>query len=430
MGYDNNDDIQNKESYLKKQDEEIDEQVENQVTNQVTDKFNSGNGMDSTSVEGGHHYQYEQTKREVRKKNPSKLRYLALVLAGAILGSGITMGLTYTFLPDILAHRGVYLGGGGGQSVVIEPNQDISVYSAVAKKAMPSVVGVTTLSAQRDFFGRQTPGLGTGVIVDSRGYILTNSHVVMDGNVEEIAVILYDGDRLPAKVVWQDSNLDLAVIKVEAANLPVAELGDSDQLIVGEIAVAIGNPLGLNFERTLTQGVVSGLNRSIPVSQQQTIEDLIQTDASINPGNSGGPLLNAKGQVIGINTAKIQSGEGLGFAIPINTAKPIVEQIIEKGEFTRVLIGIRGLNVQAYESATGLDIQAEHGIYIGEIIADSPADKYGMMVGDVIIKIGENEVKTMGNLQKELYKYRPGDEVAVTVIRNGKEQVINITFEE
>ncbi|GAB6085827.1 serine protease HtrA [Alkaliphilus crotonatoxidans] len=365
--------------------------------------------------------------RPVKKK--SGIRYLILILVGALLGSGITMSVGYYYLPQILNSRGVPLGG-LQQPITINPSADMSVYSAVAKKAMPSVVGITTITLQRDFFGtRRVPSVGTGVIVDARGYILTNSHVVGDGNAQELTVVLHDGEKIGAKVVWQDSDIDLAVIKVEGVDLPVAELGDSDSLEVGEIAVAIGNPLGLNFERTLTQGVISGLNRNIPVDNGNTIENLIQTDASINPGNSGGPLLNAKGQVIGINTAKIQSGEGLGFAIPINTARPIVEEIIEKGEFTRVVVGISGINVDVFESLTGTKLQADTGVYVAEVIADTAADRAGMMAGDIIIKLGDKEVGTMGSLQRELYQYRPGDQTSITVLRNGREEVLQITFE-
>ncbi|KAB3530217.1 PDZ domain-containing protein [Alkaliphilus pronyensis] len=364
-----------------------------------------------------------------RQQKPKTFRYFIVLLIGVFLGSAISLSLTYYYLPQMLTMRGVR--SFDGQPIKIEAQQDLTVYSAVARKAMPSVVGITTVTLQRDaFFGtqRKIPSLGTGVIVDERGYILTNSHVVGDGNVEEIMAILYDGEKVPAEVIWNDRSLDLAVIKVEGTGLPVAELGDSDKLEVGEIAIAIGNPLGLNFERTITQGIVSGLNRTIPLDGNETIENLVQTDASINPGNSGGPLLNAQGQVIGINTAKIRSGEGLGFAIPINTAKPIVDQIIEKGEFTRVYLGIRGVNIDVFESITGVNLQADQGVYIAEILADSPADKAGLRSGDVIIKIQGNEVKAMGSLQRELYKYRPGDKVNVTVLRNGKEETYEIVF--
>ncbi len=367
-----------------------------------------------------------------RKKRRGK-GVIAIALIGAIIGSLLSMAVMVTFLPEIMAFRGVNLSGGNGDGITIESTTDLTVYSAVAKKAMSSVVGITTITLQRTLFGTtRAPVVGTGVIVDSRGYILTNSHVVADGEAEEVKVVLYDGRELPAEVVWQEKSLDLAIVKVDAADLPVAELGDSDGLEVGEIAIAIGNPLGFNFERTLTQGVISGLNRTIPISSTgtETIENLIQTDASINPGNSGGPLLNSKGQVIGINTAKISSGEGLGFAIPINTAKPIVDQIIEKGEFTRVYLGIRGVEVEVIESSTGTKLQADHGIYIVEIVADTPAEEYGLRAGDVIQKVNDAEIKSMGGLQKELYKYRPGDKVTVTYMRNGQQETVEITFRE
>jgi len=360
-----------------------------------------------------------------------KKRFISGTLAGVILGSAITFGATYAFLPNILSIRGISFSG-NVQEITINPTQDLTVYSAVARKVMPSVVGITTIALQRDqFYGvRQVSGVGTGVIVDARGYILTNSHVIGDGNVEEVIVLLNDGKQLKAEVLWNEISLDLAIIKVEGQDLTVAELGDSDLTEVGEIAIAIGNPLGLTFERTLTQGVISGLNRTITVDAAgETIENLMQTDASINPGNSGGPLLNAKGQVIGINTAKISTGEGLGFAIPINIAKPIVDQFIEKGEFTRVYLGIQGVNIDVFESATRQEAPVDSGVYVIQIIEDSVATKYGIQPNDVIIKIGEDKITRMSNLVRSIYKYRPGDETTITVIRNNQEVEIDIVFE-
>lgn len=364
--------------------------------------------------------------RQPKPKKSSKLGYIAVALLAAIFSSAITLAAAYMYLPEILLQKGLI--NIPRPNITIEPQQDLTVYSAVAEKAMPSVVGITTVTLQRDaFFGtRRASGLGTGVVVDERGYILTNSHVVGDGDVEEVMVLLYDGTRLPAEVLWNERTLDLAVIKVEGTNLTPAELGDSDNLRVGEIAIAIGNPLGLNFERTLTQGVISGLNRSIPLGQGETIEDLIQTDASINPGNSGGPLLNSLGQVIGINTAKIQTGEGLGFAIPINTAKPIVDQFIEKGEFQRVLLGIRGVNAEAFEGLTGTKLNTEYGVYVVEVEANSVAERYGIQSKDVIVGIGGNPTKVMGHLIRELYRYRPGDTTTVDIIRNERELQIEV----
>lgn len=182
-----------------------------------------------------------------------------------------------------------------------------------------------------------TWSVGSGCILNSKGYIITNHHVV--GNEKnEIYVTLYGGDVVKGSVIWSNSNLDLAVVKVSVAGLPAANMGDSDNLRIGEKAIAIGNPLGFDFQGTLTSGVISGLNRSIEVNGIY-MEDLIQTDASINSGNSGGPLMNGKGEVIGINTVKVESAEGIGFAIPINQIKPIIDKVVNTGEFIEPYLG-------------------------------------------------------------------------------------------
>lgn len=391
------------------------------------DNFNDRNKMNITRHELNE--ELERMQRSFRKQN--KKRSISAALAGIVLGSAITLGATYAFLPDFLSARGISFGN-AQQEITINPTQDLTVYSAVAKKAMPSIVGITTVALQRDwFYGvREVSGVGTGVIVDARGYILTNSHVVGDGTVQEVTALLNDGRKLKAEVLWNEKSLDLAIIKVDGDNFPVAELGDSDEIEVGEIAVAIGNPLGLSFQRSLTQGVISGLNRTITAGTSgETIENLIQTDASINPGNSGGPLLNAQGQVIGINTVKVSTGEGLGFAIPINTAKPIVDQFIEKGEFTRVYLGIQGTDVDVFESATGVKLPSDFGVYVAQTVEDSVATKYDIKPNDIIIKIGDNKINKKGDLVRAIYKYRPGDNATVTVIRNNEELDIDIVFE-
>lgn len=409
-----------------KSDETLDAAGENY---NLSNGFQQQNGAEKPFEEVAmNHMRWEEPQRSMKKHR--KNRGIISVLIGAILGSVITLGATYAFLPEILKMRGISFSG-AQQEITINPTGDLNVYSAVAKKAMPSVVGITTVALQRDwFFGeREVSGVGTGVIVDARGYILTNSHVVGDGNVKEVTVLLNDGRQLKADVLWSEKSLDLAIIKVEGDNLAVAELGDSDQIEVGEIAIAIGNPLGLSFQRSLTQGVISGLNRTITDSStRDTIENLIQTDASINPGNSGGPLLNAKGQVIGINTAKISSGEGLGFAIPINTAKPIVDQFIEKGEFKRVYLGIQGVDIDVFERATGVDLKAEQGVYVVEVTEDSAALRAGIRPTDIIVKIGDDHINRMSNLVRTIYKYRPGDKTTVTVLRNNEEVKLDLTF--
>lgn len=315
--------------------------------------------------------------------------------------------------------------------IKIIPKDDITTVTAVAKKAMKSVVGITTIQTVDYFFWgpRQQQEVGSGVIVDSNGYILTNSHVIADGKADKITVLFKNGDKKEGKVLWYEKALDLAIVKVDATNLPVADLGNSDNLQVGELAVAIGNPLGLEFQRTVTSGIISGLNRSIRTEDNNIIENLIQTDASINPGNSGGPLLNSKGEVIGINTAKIQSAEGLGFAIPINTAKPIIEQVIKKGTFKTVFMGISGVEVEKYEKALGIDLKADSGVIVIEVASKSPAFKAGIRAGDVILKVDGEDVISMNHLRRILYKYKPGDKANIEIMRNGETINLDLTFE-
>lgn len=336
------------------------------------------------------------------------------------------------------AYGGYFLASQGDNSIIpsqeaitINSNDSINTVSAVVKKNIKSVVGITTLATtQANIFSQpqDVSGVGSGVIVSSDGYILTNSHVVADGEAKELKVLFEDGETVEGKVVWVDPLIDLAVVKVEKNNLTVAELGDSDELIVGEIAIAIGNPLGLEFERTVTSGIISGLNRTVRVESSNVIDFLIQTDASINPGNSGGPLLNAQGKVIGINTAKVKTAEGLGFAIPINQVKAVVAEIIDKGSFQTVYMGITGVAVEEYEQRLGVKLGAEKGIVIIEVEKDSAADKAGILPGDVIQSIDGNEVIDMGQLKRNLYKFKQNDTTSLAFLRNGSEQTTQITF--
>ncbi|MBK5251386.1 MAG: trypsin-like peptidase domain-containing protein [Peptostreptococcaceae bacterium] len=360
------------------------------------------------------------------------MKIIAISVIAAMIGGLFTAYIAPTYLYGKIIkdpYGGIYTQGGPAYEIVAT-TEGLNVISAVAKKAMPSVVGITTVSIQNDliFGASKAEGVGTGVIVDSRGYILTNSHVINDGNTEAVTVLLSSGESLDAEVLWNDPILDLAVVKVEKTNLPVADLGNSDELIIGETAIAIGNPLGLTFERSVTAGIISGLNRSIPISYSESIDSLIQTDASINPGNSGGPLLNARGEVIGINTAKIQSGEGLGFAIPINIAKPIVDEFIEKGEFTKAYMGIQGIDLEEFEQSSGEETGLEKGVFVYKVYKDSPADMAGMLGGDIITRIGSDDIETMRQLIKVLYAYRPGDTETVELVRNGQAFSYDITF--
>jgi len=277
----------------------------------------------------------KRAKRGGAKKLLSLLLIVVLA-AGAGFGGGVA-AMYYSFGNDSVPNI--------PDDITINPNEEVNTAEAVAAKVIPSVVGISTKTeiVQQDFFGilsgtRLVEGVGTGIIVDENGYILTNSHVIGDGRAKEITVQLTDGREIEGTVLWNDSSMDLAVVKIDVTNLAAAELGDSDDVNIGAYAVAIGNPFGLAFDRSVTQGVISGLNRTITVGDNNTqtkMEGLMQTDASINSGNSGGPLLNNKGQVIGINTAKAPAGEGLGFAIPINTAKPIIEEVMRTGSFKK-----------------------------------------------------------------------------------------------
>lgn len=316
------------------------------------------------------------------------------------------------------------------QIIINSDGKNSNVYKAVASKGTASVVGITTLTIDTNNFlslPMQSEGVGSGVIVDSNGYILTNSHVVDDGNATKVSVMFNDGTSSDGKVLWYDSTLDLAIIKVNKNNLDVAELGDSDEIEVGDLAIAIGNPIGLELNRSVTQGIISGKDRSL-ATNKGSMTGLLQTDASINPGNSGGPLLNDKGEVIGINTAKLSETEGLGFAIPINIAKPIVKQIIEKGDFEKVSMGIKGVDVSNVKAYLGVDLSSEHGVYIVEVSSNSPASNSGIKTGDVITKIDKYEIASMSDLNKVLYQYRKGDSAKITIVREGKEKTITVNF--
>lgn len=368
------------------------------------------------------------------KKNRSLLSYFIVALIAAIIGGVVSVYIAPTYLygkllpmPDAYKKEAPNV----QQGINITPTEGISAVEAVAKKSMSSVVGITTVQIQREIiWEREVLGSGSGVIVDPNGYILTNSHVVGDGNAKDIQVFLENGDKLPGKVLWNDAVLDLAIVKVNATGLPAADLGDSDSLEVGELAVAIGNPLGLDFQRTVTSGIISGLNRSIRVNQYTVIENLIQTDASINPGNSGGPLLDGKGEVIGINTVKIrpEAAEGLGFALPINLAKPIIDEVIKHGDFKTVYLGISLAEVEKYERQYGVELNVDNGIIIVQVEPNSPADKAGLSMGDIITKIDNQEINSASQFKKILYKYKKGDKATLTVIRNNKEVLIDIVF--
>lgn len=369
------------------------------------------------------------------KNKKVKFSYIIAGIIGGLIGGILSTYIAPNYLygkiipmPEIFQNVGQV---NDLERINIIPRDDINTVALVAEKSMSSVVGITTVVIERNWiWERPTEGVGSGIIVDDRGFILTNSHVIGDGRAESINILFEDGDQREGKVLWFDRALDLAIVKVDSKTLNSAYLGDSDQLIVGELAIAIGNPLGLDFQRSVTSGVISGLHRSIRIDEFNMMEDLIQTDASINPGNSGGPLLNNKGKVIGINTAKIQTGEGLGFAIPINTVKPIIEQVIESGEFNNVYIGFQGIEVEIYQRQIGIDLDIESGVIVLEVIENSPAYNAGIRNLDVIQEIDGKKISSMIGLRKKLYNYKLGERATLKINREGKEKYIEVEFTE
>ncbi len=327
--------------------------------------------------------------------------------------------------------------------------------SEVAEKVRPAVVNISTTSIQTmeenpsgdmfndpffrhffgDPFGEGHPGqkrkfkasaLGSGVIVSDNGYILTNNHVVK--GADEIKVILYDKREFKGKVVGTDPRTDLAVVKIDAKNLPTLSFGDSGKLRVGDVVLAVGNPFGLN--QTITMGIVSAVGRSnIGLSD---FEDFIQTDAAINPGNSGGALVNGNGELAGINTAIFSTSGGymgIGFAIPSDMAKSVMENIIKHGRVIRGWLGVSIQNLTP-ELAKSLGIKEAEGALIAGVETDSPADKGGLKRGDLIVGINGKKITDVTTLRNQVAATAPGTKVDFMVIRNGKDQTIAVTLAE
>jgi Do/DeqQ family serine protease len=366
-----------------------------------------------------------------------------------LLGGGLALSGNYLFNTPQLAANSL------PTSTKVEQTPNFSQLTAsipapvnfvteVVKKVGPAVVRIDssrTVETElpeafkdplfRRFFGSQLPqfpdkqverGTGSGLIVSSDGLILTNSHVV--DSADQVSVILKDGRSFKGKVMGVDSITDMAVVKIEADNLPTVTFGDSDNLQIGEWAIAIGNPLGL--DNTVTTGIVSATGRSssqIGVGDKRI--DFIQTDAAINPGNSGGPLLNANGEVIGINTAIIQRAQGLGFAIPINTARNIAEQLIAKGKVDHPFIGIRMASLtpeikQQLKDTQNFDLGNREGVLVIEVLPNSPAAQADLRSGDVIESIDGQAIKSAAQIQQTVEKTKVGEQLPLTVYRQDR----------
>lgn len=316
---------------------------------------------------------------------------------------------------------------------VSEINEQSTKIADVIEQVSKSVVGISKLKENGNSIflkdGSTKLGLGTGVIVSEDGYIVTNEHV-SGGKYSNCYVTLENGKSYSANVVWSDTDLDLSIIKINVKGLPYVTLADSDKIRTAETVYAIGNPIGFEFQRTVTSGIISAINRTIKIEEEEKtsyMEDLIQTDATINPGNSGGPLINTNGEVIGINSIKIDTAEAIGFAIPINIIKPIIENYKQKGEFNEASIGIFAYdkNVIPYLDS---NLSFENGIYVVEVIKNSPVDTVGLMPGDIITKIDNVTLNKMSELRKYIYTKKPGDEVILQVQRKGIMAPVKITL--
>ena len=398
-----------------------------------------------------------------RNFTPSPLRsmqksvtYVSLILLGAgiTLGTGYLTSRTYSLPNPSIA--GVV--SGETSKVANPPSQPSAVPNGlnfiadVAGQVSPAVVKInssrTVAGSQggdsfgdprlRQFFGLPTPdsgsrverGSGSGFIVKANGRILTNAHVV-DG-ADKVVVTLNDGRSFEGKVLGSDSVTDLAVVQVDATNLPTVVMGDSDKLQPGEWAIAIGNPLGL--DHTVTKGIISAIGRSSSdIGEGNKRIDFIQTDAAINPGNSGGPLLNAKGEVIGINTAIIRGAQGIGFAIPINSAQVVADQLVQNGKVDHPYLGVQMLDItpEMKQQVNGdpnapVKLTVDQGVLLMEIVANSPAQKAGLKSGDVITKVNNQAIANSTEVRRAVEKSKIGTNLTLEVIRGSQTQNVAV----
>ena len=311
---------------------------------------------------------------------------------------------------------------------IVENNSNIA---NILEKVSESVVGISKIKTHSNSIFSSNGsyselGLGTGIIVSSNGYILSNCHVTGE-KLSTCYVTLENGYTYEGSVVWCDVDLDLSITKIDANNLSYATIGDSSNIKSGENVYAIGNPIGYEFRKTITSGIVSATNRTLRIEEDNQVSymtDLIQTDASINPGNSGGPLITSNGNVIGVNTVKITSAEGIGFAVPINVVKPVIEKFVTENKFEEAFLGVYAYDKEVipYVASTP---NFTSGIYVVYISDNSPAVSTGLQVGDIITSIDNINVNNMIELREYVYSKNPGDKISINVSRG----YVSRTFE-
>lgn len=375
-------------------------------------------------------------KKERMIKMKAKKTFLGVIsgaVAGSVMSAAITIG-TMSYMSDKkTAVTDSAVSGANQQSVQLlaEGSEKTELSTEeIAKRVGPSIVGISCTTQTQSYFGVQTgTSSGSGIIISADGNIMTNYHVISGGT--NIKVKLNTGNEYDATVIGGDEKTDVAVIKIKAnEELHVAALGNSDEVEVGSKAVAIGNPLASELFGTVTQGVISGVNRTITVGQREM--NLIQTDAAISPGNSGGALINKYGEVIGINSVKLVSdnAEGLGFAIPINDASTIVKDLIDYGYVKgRPVIAVRVREITK-ELAYYNNLLIDHGLYIMSVSEGSSAEKAGLVRGDIIVKFDGKTVNSSTEMNKLRDKHKAGDTVSITFMRGTQEKTVNLTLSE
>ena len=356
-----------------------------------------------------------------------------VAVIGAIIGGGLVLGYGPFFLgkslPEAVSRINKEVEQPKTANAALSAARNTPIVRA-AQIVGPSVVGITNKAYVSDMFNRRMlveRGSGSGVIFDASGHIITNYHVVAEA--QEIVVSLSDGRTVPGRVQGIDPATDLAVVKIEAGGIQPARFGDSDSLQVGEPAIAVGNPLGLELKGSVTAGVISALNRTLDIGERRF--RLIQTDAAINPGNSGGALANADGEVVGINSIKIAVGgvEGIGFAIPWNTAKPIVQSLIEKGRVVRPYLGVVAFDKNTAQRY-GYQLNIDKGLYVFRIVQGSPAARADIRVGDILLKMNNTDVNNIIELRSIIESQGVGATVPMLVSRNGQQFTVSVQLSE
>ena len=365
-----------------------------------------------------------ERNRKPRKKGGGIGKIIALVVSCSLLGGVAGSGLTYVMMNnEVDTTQQNTVSNVNTADVSFKNDSTLSITEAFEKVA-PAVVTVSTKGVTSNgFFQQQYEGVGSGFIINEDGYILTNYHVIEGAS--EISVTLSDNTTVAAKVVNYDENQDVAMLKITDSDVKipaVVELGDSDQLRQGESVIAIGTPLSTNLSQTVTNGIVSALNRNVE-TESGVMQNLIQTDASINPGNSGGPLVNTRGQVVGINTMKATGTdtEGIGFAIPINDISDKIESL------SKPILNL-GISIRTVDETLANKLSMEQGLYVVEVNEFSPAEKAGVKPGDLIVKVDGQRVKTFDELKEIKNSKNDGDTITLEVIRDGKTKTLNVTL--